>query len=210
MLQPSVEYAFVQMYPEGPIMVEDIMALYPNLTRQAVYKKIKRALEEGNLKRYCQGVYYVPKEGLIGEYGPLAVEVVQRKWLSNGDDVFGYYANTSLENQLGMTSQVPACLEITTNKERSVKREVEPFGGWRKIILYKPRMEITAENVNALKFLDLITCMGSFNISEYRMEKLRNLARMSPRKLIYECAQNYPAQTAKKLVECEVRNVLAS
>lgn len=209
MPRPAVEYEFVTMYPKGPILLEDIMGLYPNLSRQAVYKKINCAIKKGKLARYSQGVYYVPANGQFGEIGPSARQVVKRRWLSNGEEIFGYFARTSLDNQVGMTSQVPAWLEITTNKESAARREVEPFGGWRKIVLYKPRVEVTADNVEALKFLDVITNLASFNISEYRMEKLRAQAAKADRRLIYECAQEYPAQTAKKLIECEVRNVFA-
>ena len=209
MPKATVEYEFVTMYPEGPILLEDIMALYPNLSRQAVYKKINGAIKRGELARYSQGVYYVPRTGKYGPIGPLATDVATRKWLSDGEKIFGYLAKTSLDNQVGMTSQVPAWLEITTNKESAISREVEPFGGWRKIILYKPRVEVTSENVEALKFLDVITNLTSFNISEYRMEKLKAQAAKAGKRLIYECAQAYPAQTAKKIIECEVRNVFA-
>lgn len=209
MPKKSVEYAFISMYPEGPILFEDIAALYPGISNQAIYKKINRAIEAGRLARYCQGVYYVPKEDRFGEVRPWPIEVAARKWMSNGEEVFGYLAKTSLDNQVGITSQVPAWLEITTNKESSARREVEAFGGWKKIILYRPRVEVTAENVDALKFLDVITNMRSLDISEYRMGKLKQLASKADKRLIFDCAQAYPAQTAKKLVECEVRNVFA-
>lgn len=192
-----------------PILIEEILAAFPDISRQAVYKKINAAMAEGTLARYDRGVYYLPIETRIGKSMPSARSVARKRWMEIDDEVFGYVSGFNLANESGVSDQVPITLEVTTNKETMRVREVKPFGGWRKIVLRKPRRPVTKRNVNALRFLDLISQENIQFFDEYEMAALKELARKAGRTMIYDCSTSYPARTAKKLAECERYQVFA-
>lgn len=192
-----------------PILIEEIIATFPDISRQSIYKRINAAMEEGSLARYDRGIYYLPIETRIGKSIPLASQVARKKWLESDGEVFGYKTGFNLANESGVSDQVPITLEIATNKEKMRVREVKPFGGWRKIILRKPRRPVTKRNVDALRFLDLITQESIQFYDEWEMAALKELARKAGRTMIYDCSTSYPARTARKLAECERYHVFA-
>lgn len=192
-----------------PILVEEILDEFSDISRQAVYKKIDAAIEEGSLARYDRGVYYLPTETRFGKSGLLGTQVATKRWLKSDNDVFGYVSGFNLANEAGISDQVPNTLEITTNKESTRLREVKPFGGWKRITLRKPRRPVNARNVDALRFLDLITDQQIQFYDEYEFAALKKLARKAGRTMIYDCSASYPGRTAKKLAECERYRVFA-
>lgn len=194
---------------DEPILIEEILGEFSDISRQAVYKKIDAAIQEGNLARFDRGVYYLPTETRFGQSRISARQVVTKKWLQANDEVFGYTSGFNLANEAGVSTQVPNTLEITTNKEKSRVREIKPFGGWKRIVLRRPRRPVTTRNVNALRFLDLITEEEIRFYNEYEMDALKRLARKAGRTMIYDCSASYPARTAKKLAECERYRVFA-
>lgn len=192
-----------------PILIEEILDEFSDISRQAVYKKIDAAMAEGSLARYDRGVYYLPTETRFGKSGLLGTQVATKRWLKSDNDVFGYVSGFNLANEAGISDQVPNTLEITTNKESTRLREVKPFGGWKRITLRKPRRPVNARNVDALRFLDLITDQQIQFYDEYEFAALKKLARKAGRTMIYDCSASYPGRTAKKLAECERYRVFA-
>ncbi|MBE6465055.1 MAG: hypothetical protein E7003_07025 [Eggerthellaceae bacterium] len=201
----------IQTYGENePVLAEDLLRLFNGITRQAVYKKIDAALASGELARYDRGVYYAPRETRLGKTQPSAESVLRRRWLINADgNTIGYVTGAALANETGLTEQVPAVIEVVTNTESTRVREVAGFGGWMKIRLRRPRAVVTDENVNALRFLDLITAEPVSSLDENAIGVLKRQAEKAGRGLIYEYVSLYPAKTSKRLIECEKRNVFA-
>ena len=195
---------------DEPVLAGDVLRLYPDISRQAVYRKIEAAIEAGEIERYARGVYYAPGTTRLGKGRPSAASVLRRRWLvDSGGNTVGYVTGAALANEAGVTDQVPAAIEVATNAESMRAREVAGFGGWRKIVLRRPRTEVSGENVDALRFLDLITSEPVATLGEAPFAALKELARKAGRASVYENARYYPAKTAKKLVECEARNVFA-
>ncbi len=64
-----------------PILTEDLLTLYPSMTRQGVYKKINAAISSGDLERYGRGVYYLPTETVLGKSVLSARQVASRRWV---------------------------------------------------------------------------------------------------------------------------------
>ena len=201
----------IDAYGEGePVLAEDVLRLYPGISRQAVYKKIDAEIAGGGLERYGRGVYYAPKVTRLGKAKPSAESGLRRRWLVDADgSAVGYVAGTALANDAGITEQVPAVVEVATNAESTRVREVAGFGGWRKVVLRRPRTKVTDANVDALRFLDLVTAEPVSTLGDAALGSLRKLAAKAGRAAIYENAGFYPAKTSKRLVECEVRNVFA-
>lgn len=192
-----------------PILIEEILDEFSAISRQAVYKKIDAAMAEGSLARYDRGVYYLPTETRFGKSHLSARQVAAKRWLESEGVVYGYVSGFNLANEAGVSDQVPNTLEITTNREKTRVRDVKPFGGWKRVTLKRPRRPINARNVNALRFLDLITAENIQFFDEYEMDALRELARKAGKTMIYDCSASYPGRTAKKLAECERYRVFA-
>ena len=176
-----------------PILVEEILDEFSDISRQAVYKKIDAAMEETRL----------------GKSRLSARQVATKRWLESDGEVYGYTSGFNLANESGVSDQVPNTLEITTNKEKTRVRDVKPFGGWKRVTLRRPRRPVNARNVDALRFLDHITTENIQFFDEYEMDALRKLARKAGRTMIYDCSASYPGRTAKKLAECERYRVFA-
>ncbi|MEF9926183.1 MAG: hypothetical protein RR757_06605, partial [Raoultibacter sp.] len=131
------------------------------------------------------------------------------RWIEENGAIIGYVSGANLANRAGISEQVPATLEITTNKETTRVREVSAFGGWKSIVLRKPRRPITQDNVQALRFLDVITNEPVSSMNGYAINALKKLAATAGRSKVYECASNYPKKTSKRLIDCELKNVFA-
>ena len=69
-----------------PILVEEILDEFSDISRQAVYKKIDAAMEEGLLARYDRGVYYLPTETRFGASRPSGRQVATKRWLDLAGD----------------------------------------------------------------------------------------------------------------------------
>lgn len=194
---------------DKPFLSEDVTALFPNVARSAVYESIDASINRGFLDRYQRNVYYVPRNGVFGKTVPSANEVIERKYITDRKEVFGYYSGLTLENKVGMSTQVPAMLEVTTNKSSRRVREVEPFGGWKKIVIRKPRVDVNEDNVETLMLLDLITNRSPSSLDAYELKALRKLATQVGREKAAEYARYYPGKTAKRLLESEAYGVFA-
>lgn len=155
------EDILLERFGEGrPILVGDILSLFPDVSRVTVYQRINSAISKGSLERYGRGVYCIPRQGLFGKVPLPAESVIKRKFIACGDEVFGYYSGLALENRAGLSEQVPAVLEITTNASSKGVRSLGPAGGWKDVVIRKPRCEVTAENVDVLRFLDAVSAIS--------------------------------------------------
>jgi hypothetical protein len=196
---------------DKPIMIEEIRGSFPDVSEVTIYKWLDRAMSDSTIRKFKRGVYYLPKESALGLGElPLSAEaVIRKKYLSKGDVVYGYLSGLNLENAAGVSPQVPATLEITTNKTSKRVREIEPFGGWRKITLRKPRIEITKDNVDALRFLDLVTRAPFEFFDDLERWSMSQFAKSVDKSKVIECLRYYPAKTAKNLMESGYLDVLA-
>jgi predicted transcriptional regulator of viral defense system len=194
---------------DEPILSDEIIAAFRDVSKVTVFNRLNAALEEGNLERFGRGVYFIPCEGVLGKVPLLPLKVVRKKYLGKGAAVYGYISGLSLENEVGVSPQVPATLEITTNNASRRIREIEPFGGWRKITLRTPRTKVTRTNVAALRFLDLLTNISLTTLDDGELSNLKQLSAGLDRDTVMECIRYYPGKTAKRLLESEAIGVFA-
>lgn len=196
-----------------PILASEIKGLFPDVFEVTIYQWIDKALEGESLRKYRRGVYYLPKKGVISRLGEMKLSpdlVLQKQYIRDEDNVYGYRSGLNLENEVGISPQHPATLEITTNNASKRVRDIEPFGGYKAIKLRKPRVEISEENVDALRFLDLITQVPLVGITSLERERFEKFAKTVDKRLVIECLGYYPAKTSKRLIESEYLDVLAS
>lgn len=164
---------------DNPILLEDFVNS-EKYNYDSMRMILSRLVKSGKIRKYSQGIYYFPEINIyIGEV-PLDFEkTIEKKYISNNGETFGYYTGFMTLNQLGLTTQVPIRREITTNKETNNRRIVNING--REVILRKPLIEVTKDNVKYLQFMDIFRYAydteikrGKQNIIKYIKENKLN------------------------------------
>ena len=128
-------------------------------SKTAIKQELYRAAKAGLISRSSQGVYFFPAGNEFGDY--ISFErIITKRYIRDDPmipglnlDVFGYYSGMTFLHEIGISEQVPAVLEITTNKATSNKRIIEING--RRAIIRKPKTTINASNYKILQFLDM-------------------------------------------------------
>ena len=124
-----------------PIFLNDLKI--EELSENAVRQSVKRLVANGFLERYDNGIYYIPKQGgLLGKSYLDPFLVIMRK----------YVTGISFVNQLGLTTQMPAIIEIVTNKEATNGRTITV--GSQKVRIKKAAVAVSDNNAELLQFLD--------------------------------------------------------
>lgn len=135
----------------NPIILKE---LNYDLSNDALRMRMKRLTDQGKLRRYSDGIYYIPEESIIGELKLNSDVLIRNKYISDGESIFGFYTGLKMLNTLGLTTQVPNTVEIMTNSitSRKTKKRI----GKREIILIPSVTPITEDNINILKLIELI------------------------------------------------------
>ena len=135
-----------------PIFVSDIELPVTDTNLRQMFKVL---CDKGLIARYDTGIYYLKGVSrLKGSVGVSASEVARYKYICRNNQVTGYYSGYTFANQLGLSTQVPFTLEIVSNQASAKCREVSVKN--QKIILRRPRVQVTKENCCILQLLDLL------------------------------------------------------
>ena len=193
-----------------PISIEDIRFALPQLTRGHIYQILDELIDKGELKRFKQGVYYIPTHTILGESSLDPRKVINQKYISDGLNYYGYYTGLSLLNAFGLTTQVANILEIRTNREATNSRTV--IIGSQKVIIKRSRIEINNENYAAVMLLEIFNLLNSADIAY--MDFSRVIEFIKAKNLTYEIINKYvqymPAKAIKNLSMSGVENVFIS
>lgn len=189
-----------------PLFIEDFVNEETNYDTAKTL--LSNYVRTGDIKRYSQGVYYIPKKTVLG-YSPLSFEsIIERKYIFEDKKIFGYYSGNSLLNMIGLSTQVPNIPEITTNNEATRKRKVKI--GKRYVIVRKSDIEINNDNVLYLQFLDIFRYADIEQIKENK-DKVASFFdenRLKFKKLI-EYEKLVPMKLRKALRRSEIFDELA-
>ena len=185
-----------------PIFIKELNV--PDMSENAVRQAVKRLLAKGFLQRFDTGIYYIPKPSkLLGTTYLDPLTVIIRKYIKDNSGTYGYITGASFANQLGLTTQMPAVLEIVTNKEATKGRTVN-IGG-QTIRIKRSVFPITEENATILQFLDIISQAEKYSeLTEQEMiERLRAYLRKCKltQKQLSDVSSVLTGTTAKKLIE---------
>lgn len=195
--------------PNKPIFLQEMLQLSIGVSERTTYRQIDEAIRKGRLAKAQRGIYYIPTQTRFGPSTLSDASIIKKKYVSDGDDIYGYVSGLMLENRLGLSEQVPGTLEIVTNKETNRSRRIPPLGGYREVVLRKPRVPVTADNVSALEILDLLMSVSLSSLDERALSALKQAAGKVDRKKLLKCAQFYPAKASKAITESEAIGVLA-
>ena len=147
------DYLVENYEPNEPIFLIDIDL--PNINNNHLRQLFKSLCDSDKIKRYDTGIYYIPTTSRLKGECSLPPEVVARyKYITRNGNIAGYYSGYTFANQLGITTQVPYALEIVSNNSGGKYREITLKN--QRLILRKPKFEVTKENYLILQFLDLL------------------------------------------------------
>ena len=192
-----------EVYGYGkPIFLKDIRI--GGKTKSSIRKELSRGVEKGEIQRESNGIYYLLEEKEIPV--PISFEdVIEKKFIKNNYgiqdldiDVYGYYTGMTFLHQIGITQQVPAVPEITTNNT-SCKR-IFTCNGYR-AILRKGRTEINRLNHKALQFFDLFYLLDENEIKENKELLVEYIKKYLTKKDFEENIKYYPTRILKIIVE---------
>ena len=204
------EYLKENYEPGEPIFSGDIEL--PGLSEENLRYHFKKLTDDGIISRFEAGVYYFPKMDILGERMNLSAETVAiHKYIQRRGKRVGYYSGYTLANRMGLSTQVPFTIEITSNYAPALVRELTIKN--RKYIIRRPVAEVTEENVAVLQFLDCLKDIEKCAEEEMdvcgkilsKYAKQNNITKQK----IDEFIEEYPVKIYKAIYETGVEYVSA-
>ena len=204
-----LEFLKSKFGPGKPIFTEDAESL--GLSAGNLRQQFKKLVDAGELSRFEPGVYFLPDPN--HEYYPISSNMVaEYKYITNGNEIYGYYSGYTFANQLGLCLQVPYKAEIVTNNTTAIAREVKV--GEIPFYIRRAKVAVTKENRNVLQLLDLLKDVEEY--TDYCCEEeapdiirrhiLRNkILRADVDKYI----ENFPLKTYKYIYDLRLYDVFA-
>lgn len=112
-----MEFLKTKFGPGKPIFTENAEPL--GLSAGNLRQQFKKLVDSGELFRYEPGVYFLPNPN--HEYYSISSNMVaEYKYITDGDEIYGYYSGYTFANQLGLCLQVPYKEEIATSSNKVV------------------------------------------------------------------------------------------
>ena len=195
--------------PGKPIFTEDAEPL--GLSAGNLRQQFKKLVDSGELFRYEPGVYFLPDHK--HEYYPISSNMVaEYKYITNGDEIYGYYSGYTFANQLGLCLQVPYKEEIVTNNTTAIAREVKvgniPF------YIRRTKVAVTKENRNVLQLLDLLKDVEEYTDYCCEEEAPDIIRRHIQRNKILRAdvdkyIENFPLKTYKSIYDLKLYDIFA-
>lgn len=152
-METLYEYLLDNYKENEPIFLADLQV--DGMTRTNVRQQIKKLTDTGKVKRFDNGIYFLPKKTIFKSGSQLAPEkVLECKYLRDKDERCGYVSGLMFFNQMGLTTQVPMMYEVVSNKATNDYRETSLAKS--RVIVRKPKVLVTEKNYKALQFLDML------------------------------------------------------
>jgi len=204
-METVYEYLLDNYKENEPIFLADLQI--DGMTRTNIRQRIKKLTDAGKVKRFDNGIYFLPKKTIFKSGSQLAPEkVLECKYLRDKDERCGYVSGLMFFNQMGLTTQVPMMYEVVSNKATNDYRETSLAKS--RVIVRKPKVPVTEKNYKLLQFLDMLKDVDVYSevtgksLQErlYRYMKDANLcvSEMEP------YFAYYPDKLYKNLVETRV------
>lgn len=193
-----IDYLLNKYGTNKPILTEELSI--PEISYDNLRKQLSRYNSQGIIEKYSQGVYYIPKETILGKSTLSINDVIYRKYISDDNEIYGFFSGLSFYNKLGITTQVPFVYEIVTNKEKSRVRKITLKN--KKIILRKPYATINRNNYLEAQFLEFIN-NANINDIDDNIDILKKYIKDNNlnKNIILDLITNYPSKTSKRLIE---------
>jgi len=157
----------------------------------AAAKAIERLIAKGVIKRVSTGVFYKPKKTVFGELKPNEEEILKPYLFDKGKRI-AYITGTSLYNRMGLTTQIPKNIKISSR----VKRITVAYGNI-KATPVKSYVDVTDNNFYLLELLDAlkdfkqIPDLDKSSAVKILSKKFKELNPIET-KLLIKCSLAYP------------------
>lgn len=204
-----LEYLMENYKVNEPIFLSDIDLPVTDTNLRQMFKVL---CDRGEIMRYDTGIYYLAGNSrLKGGVSLSASEVARYKYISRNGKVQGYYSGYTFANQLGITTQVPFTIEIVSNQASAKCREVSIKN--QKVMLRRPRTEITKENCDILQLLDLLKDLEKYvddDMDQATRRIIKYVKEMGIKQAeVDQYISLYPDRIYKKIYEMRLYNVFA-
>lgn len=211
LMDRTYEYLKINYRENEPIFLSEVHIA--DMKDVSVRQQMKKLTEEGRIKRFDTGIYYIPKKTMFRSGSTLSVDdIIRRKYLMDGEKKCGYLSGIMFANRLGLTTQVPMVYEVCSNKATTDYRDTQ-IGRFR-LIIRKPYVEVNDQNADELQFLDLMREVG--DISEIEGTELtdRLLSYLRAKGMQFDSLRPYipfyPDKIYKNMYEVGLLNGVAS
>ena len=190
---------------DNPIFVKDIRI--GGRSKTAIREELSRAYKKGLIERESNGIYFLRSNKRFGS-GVGFNQILDKKFIYADkipDElkelyIEGYYSGLTFVNQIGISQQVPAIFEITTNKTSSKKRYFTSNGFMA--IIRKGKVEINSQNYKYLQFLDMFHFVTLDEVKENKELICEYAKKIGFGKEVFRRFINlYGPKTMKKIVE---------
>ncbi len=145
-------YRKIEGLPAGQVFTYKDVLVDTDKT-EAVIKALNRMAQSGTIGKLAKGKFYRPEESPFGTLKPSMYEVLKDLMVKDGKRV-GYLTGTSVQNELGLTTQVSKIIEIGRNDSRPPMKR-----GFYAIAFLKQNNPITSASIPLLQILDAIRTM---------------------------------------------------
>lgn len=204
-----VECLKTQYGENTPIFFEDIANVCSGYTRGRVYQLIDAAMKSGLLAKAGYDCYYIPTTTPFGVSLLNPRKVIEKKYISNNDEVYGFYTGVALLNSFGITTQMPNIIEVFTNNEATKSRRVTINN--QTIIVKKARTTINNSNYKEMMLLELFNLADIRSIDARATQKIVDYMKQNNISVqgIMKYAKFVPARAIKNFMSSEVQNAFA-
>lgn len=151
------EYILDNYQKDEPIFLNEL----PGKSKESIRQEMKKLTDEGKIERLYNGVYYLSYKTILGTKGKMSFDkFIDKKYLNSNGNVSGFITGIQLANLYGFTTQNPSCYEVCSNEATTKQRKLDIDG--RQVVVYKPVVNITKENIGSLQFLDLMSTIDKY------------------------------------------------
>ena len=192
-----------------PIFFEDIANVCSGYTRGRVYQLIDAAMNSGLLAKAGYDCYYIPTTTPFGKSLLNPRKVIEKKYISNNGEVYGFYTGLALLNSFGITTQMPNVIEVFTNNEATKSRRVTINN--QTIIVKRARTTINSANYKEMMLLELFNLTDARSIDVQVTQKIVDYMKKNNISIqgIMKYAKFVPARAIKNFMSSEVQNAFA-
>lgn len=192
-----------------PIFFEDIANVCSRYTRGRVYQLIDAAMNSGLLAKAGYDCYYIPTTTPFGKSLLNPRKVIEKKYISNKGEVYGFYTGLALLNIFGITTQMPNVIEVFTNNEATKSRRVTINN--QTIIVKRARTTINNSNYKEMMLLELFNLADIRSIDARATQKIVDYMKQNNISVqgIMKYAKFVPARAIKNFMSSEVQNAFA-
>ena len=185
-----------------PILANEVE--YENYPKQQIYKELSELCKAKKIVRLERGVYFIPKKTKFGTLIFNTLTAIEKKYICDNEEIFGYYSGTYMQYQLGLTKVKPKTINIYTNIDKKRSRTVTIAG--QRISLRSARTKIDKHNATVLCFLELMNGIDIETLDEYKRKLITDYITENriTQKQITKYIPYFPDKTCRNLIESEV------